>query len=103
MEFPRTKEEIIWNFSLANEFTGPRQAGYTFVIDVFDNAAKLALYHIKMNYSKSTTLDMQPPKDLLEEALKEQNSSIHHGRSLSHQRKNSYLDRKYHVGLTQKR
>jgi len=78
MEFPRTKEEIIWNFSLANEFTGPRQAGYTFVIDVFDNAAKLALYHIKMNYSKSTTLDMQPPKDLLEEALKEQNSSIHH-------------------------
>ncbi len=75
MYYPQTKEEIRWNLSLESEFTAPRPAGYTFVIDVLDNEARLALYHMKQNYSQSTTLDIQPPGDMLEQALRVQGIS----------------------------
>ena len=77
MYYPQTKEEVRWNLSLESEFAGPRQAGYTFVIDVLDSAARLALYHMKQNYSQSTTLDTQPPGDILLKALREQGISPH--------------------------
>ena len=56
---------------LKTEFKGRRQTGISFVIDVSDGIPRLALYRMKMNYSSSTTLSVQPPENLLREAVRE--------------------------------
>jgi len=63
------EENICWDVDLEREFIRPRQTGYSFVIDLCDGIPRLALYCMKINHSTSTTLDKQPPRGLLEEAI----------------------------------
>lgn len=66
------QDNIIWDFDLHKEFIGHRQTGTGFVIDVLDGVPRLALYRMKMNYSASATLAEQPPRELLLEAVRQQ-------------------------------
>ena len=70
------KEGIMWEVDLKNEFIGRRKTGYSFVIDVLDGIPRLALYKMKINYSTSTTLKKQPPKEMLITAVQEQGGSL---------------------------
>ncbi|SFG71207.1 hypothetical protein SAMN05660649_02461 [Desulfotomaculum arcticum] len=70
------RENICWDFDLNSEFRGQRKIGFGFVVDVLDGAPKLALYHMKVNYSTSTTLDSQPPRDMLVRAVREQGGHL---------------------------
>lgn len=62
---------IVWDFRFEDEFK-PNTSGYTFVIDVYDHHASLALYRFSPNGCKSEILPMQPPAELLRTALTEQ-------------------------------
>ncbi|AGL03051.1 DVU0772 family protein [Desulfoscipio gibsoniae] len=75
--FTEIKDQILWDFRLENENKN-RQPGYAFVIDVFEQTPRVALYIIKKHLSKTQTLpdDQQPPRDILLKALEEQNVDL---------------------------
>ncbi|MCF8011295.1 MAG: hypothetical protein K9L17_13970 [Clostridiales bacterium] len=75
MNFAHVKNNVQWDFNLEKEFRRARKPGCTFVIDVLDGTAQLALYNIRVNYSCSTTLEKQPPRDILMNALQKQGYS----------------------------
>lgn len=70
------KKNLLWDLDLQREFRMPRRTGYSFVIDVLDGNPQLALYHLKNNYSTSTTLSEQPPRELLFTAVREQTGAM---------------------------
>lgn len=70
------RENICWDFDLNSEFRGQRKTGFGFVVDVLDGTPKLALYHMKVNYSTSTTLHCQPPLDMLVKAVYDQGGHL---------------------------
>lgn len=72
--FESIKDKIIWDLNLKKEFIN-RTPGYGFVIDVCDQVPRLALYRMKPRASDSTIIDQQPPRELLEKALKEQGAT----------------------------
>jgi len=70
------RENIYWDFDLNGEFRGLRKTGFGFVIDVIDGIPRLALYQMKVNYSTSTTLNSQPPREMLVRAVCEQGGHL---------------------------
>lgn len=70
------RENILWDFDLNSEFRGQRKTGLGFVIDLLEGTPKLALYQMKVNHSASTTLDIQPPRDMLVRAVSEQGGHL---------------------------
>ena len=70
------RENILWDFDLNSEFRGQRKTGFGFVIDVLEGTPKLARYQMRVNYSASTTLDTQPPRDMLVRAVYEQGGQL---------------------------
>ncbi|WP_051688211.1 DVU0772 family protein [Desulfofalx alkaliphila] len=63
---------IQWTFDLENEFKNKRQVGITFVIDLYKGTPRLVLYRIGPYSSYTVTLEKQPPKDLLLQAVRNQ-------------------------------
>ncbi|MFA7468537.1 MAG: DVU0772 family protein [Desulfotomaculaceae bacterium] len=68
-DLSRVEENIYWDVDLDCEFMRPRRTGYSFVIDLCDGIPRLALYRMQVNHSTSTTLDRQPPRGLLVQAV----------------------------------
>lgn len=75
--FDEIKDQVLWDFRLENENKN-RQPGYAFVIDVFEETPRLALYVIKKHLSKTQTLpdEQQPPRSMLLKALEEQDVNL---------------------------
>ena len=71
----RFNKTIVWNFKFEDEIK-PNKSGYTFVIDVFNHHAMLALYRFSQYGCKSEILSEQPPLELLTNALKEQGNGV---------------------------
>jgi len=68
-DYSHVKHNLRWDLNLATEFQGKRPLGYSFVIDVLEGIPRLALYHMKINCSISTTVTTQPSRQLLLKAL----------------------------------
>ncbi|SFQ94910.1 DVU0772 family protein [Desulfoscipio geothermicus] len=75
--FQEIREQILWDFRLENE-NKDRRLGYAFVIDVFEQTPRLALYIVKKHLSKTQTMqeEHQPPREMLLKALEEQNVNL---------------------------
>lgn len=71
MVVPILKPLIDWDYDINKEFRN-REKGYTFVIDVWECEPKLALYKFTPFGTKCDHLDQQPPVEMLQAALKEQ-------------------------------
>lgn len=71
----RFNNTIEWDFKFEDEFK-PNKSGYTFVIDVFEHHALLALYRFSQYGCKSEILPEQPPQQLLTTALTEQGNKV---------------------------
>lgn len=65
----KIKNNLVWNFNFKDEF---KTQGYTFIIDVYQQATCLSLYRFSQYGCKSESLTQQPPKEMLDTALVEQ-------------------------------
>lgn len=78
VDLEKVKERLTWDFDVKNEFKDRgfrKQAGFTFVIDVWCGEAKVTLYRIALNGSESIDLDKQPPQEMIVKAIEEQGGS----------------------------
>jgi len=69
------KDKILWDFKLKDEFKN-RPRGFAFVIDVYDNNPRLALYKLGPMLSSTKKVDRQPPREMLVRAVEEQGGSL---------------------------
>lgn len=74
----KIKERLNWDFNVKKEFFDRKlrtQAGFAFVIDVWDGEVNVMLYRIAMNGSETLDIEKQPPAEMIEKALEEQGGS----------------------------
>ncbi|MFZ5597321.1 MAG: DVU0772 family protein [Bacillota bacterium] len=69
------EDKIFWDFKVGDEFKVGK-FGYAFVIDVYDNEPKLALYKIKKYSCESNPVKKQPDRDMLLNAVKNQGDGL---------------------------
>lgn len=78
VDLEKVKERLIWDFDVKSEFKDRgfrKQAGFTFVIDVWCGVPKVTLYRIALNGSESIDIDQQPPQEMIINAIEEQGGS----------------------------
>ncbi|MCL6635241.1 MAG: hypothetical protein K6T29_05670 [Peptococcaceae bacterium] len=78
VDMEKVKERLTWDFDVKNEFKNRefrKEAGFTFVIDVWCGEPKVALYRIALNGSESIEIDRQPPLAMIVKAIEEQGGS----------------------------
>jgi hypothetical protein len=73
MALPIIKALIDWDYDFEKSFQ-TRDKGYTFVIDTWESP-KLALYKFTPFGVKCDHTDIQPPLEMLEDAINSQNES----------------------------
>lgn len=78
VDLEKVRERLTWDFDVKNEFKDRefrKQAGFTFVIDVWSGEPKVTLYRIALNGSESIDLYKQPPEEMIVKAIEEQGGS----------------------------
>lgn len=73
MTLPIIRALIDWDYDFNNEFKN-RERGYTFVIDAW-SSPKLALYKFTPFGIKCDHTEIQPPIEMLEKAISQQEES----------------------------
>lgn len=76
VDLSKIKDMLLWDFKLGDETSTNRHRGFAFVIDVYNGNIELALYKISPMLSSTKKLMKQPPREMLEQAVKEQGGSI---------------------------
>lgn len=72
------EESIIWDFRIGDEFKKQLE-GYAFIVDVYEEVPRLALYKIKKYSCQSSPTKIQPPVEMLVTAVLTQGGSIRKG------------------------
>ena len=78
VDLEKVKERLTWDFDVNNEFKDRsfrKQAGFTFVIDVWCGEPRVTLYRVAVNGSESIEMDRQPPAEMIVKAIEEQGCS----------------------------
>lgn len=75
MDIERVAANIDWDFKLGDEFKTKHYL-FTFIVDLSNQKANLALYKVGPYSAKSEFMEMQPPQEMLLNALAEQGVNI---------------------------
>ncbi|MFZ5644253.1 MAG: DVU0772 family protein [Bacillota bacterium] len=65
------EDRIAWDFNIGDEFKKNMDGRYAFIIDIYEESVKLALYKMKKYSCESNPIKQQPPKEMILKAVQD--------------------------------